>query len=148
MAFHIEGIPVESGGPDDRLLLWDRVHDVTGISRTTAWRLSQVGKFPTQVSVSPGRVGWWESELNAWKGLRVAAAAIDPPPRGRGRRTFEPPTRPRLPGMSRPAPTRAEGAAAKTPAQAAAPLASATRSGPVRRRKSRPVHADQIDFGF
>ncbi len=67
MAFRIDGIAVESGGPEDRLLLWDRVHDMTGISRTTAWRLSQVGKFPTRVSVSPGRVGWWESELNAWR---------------------------------------------------------------------------------
>ncbi|MDO9077091.1 MAG: AlpA family phage regulatory protein, partial [Brevundimonas sp.] len=67
MTFAPEGEPVEPGGPEDRLLPWDRVRDVTGLSRSTAWRLQQVGDFPEPVRISPNRVGWWESELTAWK---------------------------------------------------------------------------------
>jgi predicted DNA-binding transcriptional regulator AlpA len=55
------------GGRDDRLLAWPAVHDITGLSRTTAWRMQKTGDFPLPVVVSPGRVCWWESELAAWK---------------------------------------------------------------------------------
>lgn len=107
MPFRVNGAPVQSGGPEDRLLPWDRVQDMTGISRSTAWRLGRAGAFPTQVSVSPGRVGWLESELTAWKGARGSAKPIDPPPKAPREQVLEPPARPRLPGMSRPAPMRA-----------------------------------------
>ena len=71
MTFEPEGRPSETGGPEDRLLPWDRVRDVTGLSRSTAWRLQQVGDFPEPVRISPNRVGWWESELTAWKATRT-----------------------------------------------------------------------------
>lgn len=59
------------GGRDDRLLAWPAVRDITGLSRTTAWRMQKTGDFPLPVVVSPGRVCWWESELAAWKIARA-----------------------------------------------------------------------------
>jgi len=44
-----------------------------GLSRTTIWRLQRRGQFPRQVRLSPNRVGWLESEINAWIAARAAA---------------------------------------------------------------------------
>jgi len=63
---------------DDRLLPWPKVRDLTGISRTTAWRLQKAGDFPPPVVISPGRVGWHESEIQAWKASRAPRAALPP----------------------------------------------------------------------
>lgn len=48
---------------DDRLLRWPSVQQITGISRTTAWRLEQIGQFPHRVRVSAGITAWRESEI-------------------------------------------------------------------------------------
>nr|WP_316627016.1 AlpA family phage regulatory protein [uncultured Brevundimonas sp.] len=139
MSFRVDGEAIESGGPEDRLLPWRRVRDIAGISRSTAWRMQRSGDFPTPVTVSPGRVGWWESELTAWKGARGTTGALRPP------------SRPRLPGMSRQAPGRSMTA---TPTGACGRQATSEiskmdpESQPVRKRRARPVHVDQIDFGF
>lgn len=140
MPFRLNGAAVQSGGPEDRLLPWDRVQDMAGISRTTAWRMQRSGDFPSPVPVSPGRVAWWESELTAWKGARGDA------------RPLEPPARPRLPGMPRRAPMRA--ASASMPATLAVhqdlPIGPETEPPkPVKaRRRRQPAHTGQIDFGF
>lgn len=68
------------GGADDRLLAWPAVHAVTGLSRTTAWRMQKAGDFPLPVLVSKGRVGWWESELAAWKLARAPRRPAEPRP--------------------------------------------------------------------
>lgn len=141
MSYEVDGEPVAVGGPEDRLLPWERVRDIAGISRTTAWRMQRTGDFPTPVTVSPGRVGWWESELTAWKGTRVA-----------GRKSnLRSPARPRLPGMARANPARA--ASSPSAVEAEPPPASKAReieAPPVTPRRSRPRLADpgQIDFGF
>lgn len=70
--------PVESGGPEDRLLTWNKVRDVTGLSRSTAWRLQRLGDFPEPVRISVNRVGWWESELTAWKETRKSRKSRRP----------------------------------------------------------------------
>lgn len=162
-----ETVRNEAGGPDDRLLTWDRVKPIAGISRTTAWRMQKTGDFPDPVPISPKRVGWWESELNAWKASRRSAG------RGQG---LAPPRAPRLietarsagpaPPLPRaePAPaTRAvEPAIVETPGIPAPPgrtlrvvqpsldLAPAVPPAPpVRARaRKRAVSPDQIDFGF
>ena len=134
----MDGEDVDAGGAEDRLLPWRRVRDMAGISRSTAWRMQQTGDFPSPVAVSPGRVGWWESELTAWKGARGTARA----PR--------PPLRPRLPGMPRMASGRAGASEAIGGGeQDRAPQAG--QEGPTaraRKRRAGTVHADQIDFGF
>lgn len=138
MSFRVDGEAVDAGGPEDRLLPWERVRDIAGISRTTAWRMQRSGDFPTPVPVSPGRVGWWESELTAWKATRGAAKPLAPP------------SRPRLPGMSR----RAAGRFVTTASKAASDrqempeVSKQPARPPVRKRRVRPVHVDQIDFGF
>ncbi|MDB5421495.1 MAG: AlpA family phage regulatory protein [Brevundimonas sp.] len=137
----------EPGGPTDRLLSWEKVEDMLGISRSTAWRMQRTGDFPMQVKVSPGRVGWWESELTTWKGAR--GGVIESP---RHRR----PRAPRLAGMPRAAPVAKP--AAKTAAHTRSdrpalldlqPVEMASASRPVRKvgRKSGTCPG-QTDFGF
>ena len=151
--------PVDSGGPDDRLLTWDRVQPIAGISRTTAWRMQKAGDFPEPVTISPKRVGWWESELNAWKASRKAGDRPKPlaPPRAprlietaRSPRTALEPVRD--PHSEPPSPTIAAPKRVSkecTPVQAdlplGAPVATAQRS---RSSRKRIVSPDQIDFGF
>lgn len=137
VTFRSDGEPIETGGREDRLLPWARVRDIAGISRTTAWRMQQTGDFPAPVPVSPGRVGWWESELTAWKGARSAAKPLAPP------------SRPRLPGM----PRRAQVRSAPAITLVVQPDLSNSRAGePLKprepKRGRRAVHVDQIDFGF
>jgi predicted DNA-binding transcriptional regulator AlpA len=61
------GVVTETAGRprgwNESLLVWPAVRDITGLSRTTAWRIQKTGDFPLPVVVSPGRVCWWESEL-------------------------------------------------------------------------------------
>ena len=37
------------------------------------WRLEKAGKFPKRVALSPSRIAWIESEVDAWIKKRVAA---------------------------------------------------------------------------
>ena len=60
-----------SPAAEDRLLGWPQVRDITGLSRTTAWRLQNAGAFPQPVQLSPGRVAWRKAELDAWKASRT-----------------------------------------------------------------------------
>ncbi len=50
----------------DRLLSWPEVRDRVGLSRTSVWRLERAGKFPLRIPISPGRVAWRESEIDAF----------------------------------------------------------------------------------
>lgn len=138
MNFRVDGEFIDSGGPEDRLLPWRRVQDIAGISWSTAWRMQRNGEFPTPVTVSPGRVGWWESELTAWKGARGTTRALVPP------------SRPRLPGMPRRAPGRSAPAASNgvCDRQEKSEVSKEATRPPERKRRARPIHVDQIDFGF
>lgn len=120
--------PPDVGGRDDRLLSWDQVERIASISRSTAWRMERDGTFPGRVRVSPGRVGWWESELTLWKQTRSGQLPA-PPPRKAARA-------PRLPGMPR-----------AMPQPAVAPASDPSRPETRRRRKP-AVPSNQIDFGF
>jgi prophage regulatory protein len=137
-------VAAERGGAGDRLLSWDRVQDVVGISRPTAWRMQQRGDFPRPVKISPGRVGWWESDLTAWKSSRgrKGEAPVRQPPRA-----------PRLQGMPRTTtkgrPDAHQKVASPAPSQTTLaveqrPVTSATVRKPPRKSPS----VDQIDFGF
>ena len=37
------------------------------------WRLEKAGRFPKRVPLSPSRIAWIESEVDAWIKKRVAA---------------------------------------------------------------------------
>lgn len=129
------------GGPADRLLSWSKVREITDLSRSTAWRRQRAGDFPHAVQISPGRVGWWESEVNAWKLSR--SPTPEPQPR-RGvevaheRRPMEP-----LSARPEPAPPKPPivALASDTPAgSAASPVCKSSRR--------RPICEGQIAFEF
>lgn len=58
----------------DRLLDWARVGRLTGLGRSTVWRMRKSGHFPQPASISPGRVAWRERDIYAWIRTRDAAA--------------------------------------------------------------------------
>jgi prophage regulatory protein len=49
-----------------RILRRKQVEARTGLSRTTIYELVRANQFPRQVRVSPGAVGWLESEIDAY----------------------------------------------------------------------------------
>ena len=51
---------------NDRIILEKERKKMTGISRSTAWRLEQKDRFPKRRQVSDGLVGWLESEIEQW----------------------------------------------------------------------------------
>ena len=60
---------------EDRYVLERECHAITGLSRSTRWRLIRAGKFPKKRHISPGRVGWLLSALRQWqKDCKEAAA--------------------------------------------------------------------------
>lgn len=50
----------------ERYLREEQVLEVTTLSHATLWREIKAGRFPRQVRLSPGRVGWRVSEINTW----------------------------------------------------------------------------------
>ncbi|WP_423779636.1 helix-turn-helix transcriptional regulator [Brevundimonas nasdae] len=62
----------------ERFLGWRQVKALTGLGRTTAWRMRQAGDFPDPVPISPGRVAWRERDIAAWNESRGAAVAQRP----------------------------------------------------------------------
>lgn len=52
---------------------WPTVQHVSGLSRTTAWRLERNGDFPRRRKISANAVGWLKSEIEAWVLSRATA---------------------------------------------------------------------------
>jgi len=48
------------------LLTLSQVQNRVPYSSTHIWRLERVGQFPKRIKLGPNRVGWLESEVNAW----------------------------------------------------------------------------------
>ena len=64
----------------DRLLRRRQVEEITGMSRSSIYRLMQNGEFPRPVRVGPTAVRWRESEITAWLESRpVARSDLGPP---------------------------------------------------------------------
>jgi len=51
----------------DRYLREAEVLHVTSLSHATLYREVKAKRFPAQVRISPGRVGWKASEIVAWQ---------------------------------------------------------------------------------
>src|SRR5215831_5479627 len=49
-----------------RLLSVREVEQITGLSRTTIWRLGQSGEFPKSVQISPGRTAFFTEDIEDW----------------------------------------------------------------------------------
>jgi predicted DNA-binding transcriptional regulator AlpA len=54
------------GEKGDRLVREKERQYITSISRSTAWKLEQVGKFPQRKSIGQKSCGWLLSELLCW----------------------------------------------------------------------------------
>ena len=61
--------------PPERLLPPPVVMDRTSLSRTSLWRMVRSKDFPQSVTISPGRIAWPESAINAWIAARLSKSA-------------------------------------------------------------------------
>jgi predicted DNA-binding transcriptional regulator AlpA len=59
-------MPVSTETLSQRVLSQKAVLQRVPLSRTTLWRLERVGAFPRRLRISPNRVGWLESDVDAW----------------------------------------------------------------------------------
>ncbi|MBI2603134.1 MAG: AlpA family phage regulatory protein [Deltaproteobacteria bacterium] len=50
----------------DRILREPEVLNLTGLSRTTIWRLEKEGSFPRRVKISRQAVGWLFQQIQKW----------------------------------------------------------------------------------
>ena len=51
---------------NDRIVMFPEVRAVTGLGRTTIWRLETQGKFPRRFYVSKGMIAWRKSDIEKW----------------------------------------------------------------------------------
>jgi predicted DNA-binding transcriptional regulator AlpA len=113
----------------ERFLAWRQVKDLTGLGRTTAWRLRQAGDFPEPVPLSPGRVAWRERDIAAWNESRGTPAL--------GRET--------RPGLSAPCAPMQTLVSPPTAGPTPSPVFPIARSR-LRRRSGPRVAEGQLDF--
>ena len=57
----------------DRLLRRRQVEEVTGLTRSSIYRLMQDGQFPRPVRVGPAAVRWKASDITVWLESRPVA---------------------------------------------------------------------------
>ena len=57
---------------EDRFMREPEVRRITGLSRTTRWRLERARKFPRRRQISTNAVAWLASEIHAWMVERSA----------------------------------------------------------------------------
>jgi len=50
----------------DRIIRANEVQDMTGLSRTTLWRMENKNEFPRRVSLGGNTVGWKLREVQDW----------------------------------------------------------------------------------
>lgn len=75
------------------------VRELTGLSRSTIWRLEQEGDFPARMKLSKSSVGWRTTEVAKWLDKRERGARAQPISlrRVRGGSVAAPPARSRQP---------------------------------------------------
>lgn len=60
----------------DQFLRWPQVHNLTGLSRSTVWRLERLDRFPKRRTISSRCVGWKLSEVQAWMDFQQGLAEL------------------------------------------------------------------------
>ena len=58
---------------NDSFLRWREVQSITGLSKTTVWRLQKKGQFPKNYRLGENSVGIRASELAEWMQSRPIA---------------------------------------------------------------------------
>ena len=64
----------------DRLLRRRQVEEITGMTRSSIYRLMHSGDFPPSVQVGPAAVRWKESDITGWLESRPIARSQSGPP--------------------------------------------------------------------
>lgn len=122
---------------EDRILPWSQVKVISGLSRTTVWRLQKTGDFPMPVQVSVNRVGWRQSEVLEWRRTRLPRRLPDPKVAPvKAAKTPEP--------EAKAADVRAEASLRPSVEDVEA---SCARVRPRRRRRTECEHQTAFDFG-
>jgi len=65
-----QGAPPPLSSMPERILRSHEVQEITGMSRTTIWRMERRGEFPSRVPLSGSSVGWRKSEVDDWLASR------------------------------------------------------------------------------
>lgn len=60
----------------DRVLRLPDVMAITGLSRTTVYRLSGEGLFPQSIPLGKRSVGWLASDINSWLQSRAEGREV------------------------------------------------------------------------
>lgn len=50
----------------EKILRKQQLPEIVGLSVPTIWRMEQKGLFPARRQISPGCVGWLQSEIDKW----------------------------------------------------------------------------------
>jgi len=50
----------------ERILRIQEVIGMTGLSRTTLWRMEKTGDFPARVSLGANSIGWRHTQIQSW----------------------------------------------------------------------------------
>ncbi len=58
-----------------KLLRFPVVREMTGLSRSTIWRLERRGEFPKHHRIAPNVVAWVEEDVSDWIQLRTSSVA-------------------------------------------------------------------------
>ena len=61
-------------GVQDRFLTKPEVRRITGLSEATIWREYRAARFPRPHQLTKNRIGWLESEVQAWIRGRAGGA--------------------------------------------------------------------------
>ncbi len=51
---------------NNRIIRFEKVKELTGLSRSTIWRLEKNKLFPKRIKITNRNVGWLLSEIEAW----------------------------------------------------------------------------------
>ena len=73
-------VPTAQASPGARilplkLLRFPSVREMTGLSRSTIWRLERRGEFPKHYRIAPNVVAWVEEDVADWIQLRTSSVA-------------------------------------------------------------------------
>jgi prophage regulatory protein len=59
----------------NRIIREKECRDITGLSRTTRWRMEQDGDFPKRTQISKRLIGWDQGDIEAWLQSRKGSVA-------------------------------------------------------------------------
>ena len=63
-------VPSSTDSSPERIVRAKELQELTGLSRTTIWRMERKGEFPGRVPLSGSSVGWRYSEVMEWMRTR------------------------------------------------------------------------------